>query len=223
MELDELKQAWQSLDRRLERHNTLNLQLLKDDRTRRMRSSLRPLFCGQLFQIAFGLVLVLLASALWMRAGSMHSGLPWRVVLAGVLVQVFGIATIALAGCTLGLIRTIDYAAPVLAIQKQLSKLRRFYIISGLVVGLPWWFMWVPVLMVLVGVGGVDLHARAPSVTWIGMGLGVAGLLATWGFHRWSRSTRRPGLASAMEDSMTGGSLRNARRIADEITRFENE
>ena len=51
----------------------------------------------------------------------------------------------------------------------------------------------------------------------------VAGLLATWGFHRWSRSTRRPGLASAMEDSMTGGSLRNARRIADEIARIENE
>ena len=223
MELDELKNAWQALDRKLERQNAINLVLLKDDRTKKMRSSLRPLFWGQLAQLLFGLPFVLLASILWMRAGSVPLDLPWHVVLAGVFVHVYGVATIALAGSTMGLIRTIDYSSPVLGIQKQLSKLRRFYIINGMITGLPWWFMWVPVLMVLAGLAGVDLYARAPSVVWIGMGVGFAGLLGTWWFHRWSRSPKRPKLAKAMEDSVTGGSLRNAQRIASEIAQFEKE
>jgi len=223
MELDELKAAWQSLDRRLERQNAINLLLLKDDRSKRMRSSLHPLFWGQLLQMLFGLAFVALAASLWMRAGSVPLDLPWHVVLAGVFVHAYGVAAIALAGCTMGLVRTIDYSLPVLGIQKQLLKLRRFYIINGMIVGLPWWFMWVPVLMVLVGLGGGDLYAKAPSVIWIGMGIGIAGLLATWWFHRWSRSPRRPRLAKAMEDSVTGGSLRKAQAILGEISHFEAE
>jgi hypothetical protein len=144
-------------------------------------------------------------------------------VLAGACVHAYGVAAIALAGSTMGLIRTIDYSLPVLDIQKQLLKLRRFYIINGMIAGLPWWFMWVPVLMVLAGLAGVDLYAKAPSVVWIGMGIGIAGLFATWWFHRWSRSPRRPRLAKAMEDSVTGGSLRKAQAILGEISHFEAE
>ncbi len=223
MEPDELKAAWQSLDRRLERQNAISLLLLKDDRSKRMRSSLRPLFWGQLLQMLFGLLFVALAASLWIRAGSASLDLPWHVVLAGVFVHAYGVAAIALAGCTMGLIRTIDYSLPVLGIQKQLLKLRRFYIVSGMIVGLPWWFMWVPVLMVLAGLAGADLYANAPSVVWIGMGVGIAGLLATWWFHRWSRSPQRPRLAKAMEDSVTGGSLRKAQTILGEISQFEAE
>jgi hypothetical protein len=80
--------------------------------------------------------------------------------------------------------------------------------------------MWVPLLMVLAGLAGVDVHA---SVIWIGMGIGITGLLGTWWFHRWSLSPKRPRLAKAMEDSVTGGSLRNAQRIAGEIAQFEKE
>lgn len=223
MEPDELKTAWQALDRRLERQNAINLLLLKDDRTKRMRSSLRPLFWGQLVQMLFGLAFVLLASSLWIRAGSAPLHLPWHVLLAGIFVHAYGVATIALAGCTMGLIRTIDYSLPVLGIQKQLLKLRRFYLINGMIAGLPWWFMWVPLLMVLTGLAGGDLHAKAPPVVWIGMGIGIAGLLATGWFHRWSRSPRRPRLAKAMEDGVTGSSLRKAQAILGELSQFEAE
>lgn len=223
MELDELKAAWQSLDRRLEQQNAISLLLLKDDRSKRMRSSLRPLFWGQLLQMLFGVAFVALAACLWIHTGSTQLELPWHVVLAGVFVHAYGVATIALAGCTMGLIRTIDYSLPVLGIQKQLLKLRRFYLINGMIAGLPWWFMWVPVLMVLVGLDGGDLYAKAPSVIWIGMGIGIAGLLATGWFHRWSRSPRRPRLAKAMEDSVTGASLRKAQAILGEISHFEAE
>ena len=221
MEHDELKAAWQSLDRRLEQQNAISLLLLKDDRSKRMRSSLRPLFWGQLLQMLFGLAFVALAASLWIRAGSTPLGLPWHVVLAGVFVHAYGVAAIALAGCTMGLIRTIDYSLPVLGIQKQLLKLRRLYIINGMIAGLPWWFMWVPVLMVLAGLAGGDLYARAPSVVWTGMGIGIAGLLASWWFHHWSRNPLRPRLANAVEDSVAGGSLRKAQAILGEISHFE--
>ena len=221
MELDELKATWQALDRRLEQSNRINFELFKDGKLEQARTSLRPLFWGQLAQmLLFGPPFVFLAGCLW---AGLESRPPLPLLLAGIFVHAYGVAVIALAGGTMGLIRTIDYSAPVLTIQKQLAKLRRFYVINGMVAGLPWWLMWVPVLMVLSGLAGVDLYARAPSVVWIGLGIGVAGLLATWWFHRWSRSAKRPKLAKAMEDSVTGGSLLKAQRIFDEIAQFEKE
>ncbi|MET0756297.1 MAG: serine/threonine protein kinase [Pseudoxanthomonas sp.] len=221
MELDELKATWQALDHRLAQHNRIGMELFKEKKLEKARTSLRPLFWGQLAQmLLIGLPFVLLAGSLWM---SLEGRPPLPLLLAGIFVHAYGVATIALAGCIMGLIRTIDYSAPVLGIQKQLARLRRFYIVNGMIAGLPWWLMWVPVLMVLSGLAGVDLYARAPSVVWIGLGIGVAGLLATWWFHRWSRSGRRPKLAKAMEDGVTGGSLLRAQRTLEEISRFEKE
>ncbi len=46
MELDDFKQAWQSLDRRLEQQHVLNLQLFKDGKLDETRRGLRPLKLG---------------------------------------------------------------------------------------------------------------------------------------------------------------------------------
>lgn len=224
MELDDMKASWQLLDRRLQRQEALQLQLLTDRRLTGVRRSLRPLFWGQLVQLlVFGVPFVLLAAALWIDAGSTAAPLPWPTLVAGIVVHAYGAAVIALSGGTLGMIHRIDYAAPVVDIQKQLGKLRRFHVVNGLLAGLPWWFLWMPVLMVLAGLGGADLYARAPSVVWVGMGIGIAGLLGTWWFHHWSRSPRRPRLARAMRDGATGGSLRRAQGLLDEIERFARE
>lgn len=224
MELDELKATWRALDRRMEQHDRINLHLLREGKLDKARRSLRPLFWGQLAQMfLIGLPFILLAACLWIHASTLPQPLPAPTLIAGIFVHAYGVVALALAGCTMGLIRSIDYSGAVLGIQKQLAKLRRFYIINGMIMGLPWWFMWVPVLMVLTGLAGADLYANAPSVVWIGMGIGIAGLLATWWFHRWSRSPQRPRLAKAMEDSVTGGSLRKAQAILSELSHFEAE
>ena len=223
MESDQLKPAWQVLSRQLERNDAINLGLLRERKLDRTRTSLRPLFWGQVLQILFGIPFVLLAALLWMRAGALPDGLPLGALLAGIVVHVYGVATIALAGETLRRIHAIDYSAPVLGIQKQLGQLRRIYIINGMVAGLPWWFLWVLLLLVLAGLGGVDLYARVPGLIWIGIGIGVAGLFGTWWLHRWSRSAGRPRLASAMEHAVTGSSLRRAQSQIDELKRFEQE
>ena len=223
MEPDDLKLAWQTLSRRLERHDALQTHLLLEQRKQKALSSLRPLFWGQMAQMLFGIPFVLLAALLWIRGGQSADGLPWTVLTAGVVVQLYGIATVAMAGETLRRMREVDCAQPIVEIQTRLARLRRTYIVNGMLTGLPWWFMWVPVLVVLAGLGGDDLHARAPGLVWIGLGVGVAGLAATFWFHRWSRDPARPRLAKAMEDSVTGGSLRRARAQIEEIARFEAE
>nr|WP_298122034.1 serine/threonine protein kinase [uncultured Pseudoxanthomonas sp.] len=223
MEPDDLKLAWQTLSRRLERHDALQTHLLLEQRKQKALSSLRPLLWGQVVQMLFGIPFILLAALLWIRGGQSADGLPWTVLASGVVVQLYGIATVAMAGETLRRMREVDCAQPIIEIQTRLARLRRTYIVNGMLTGLPWWFMWVPVLVVLVGLGGSDLYARAPGVVWIGLGVGAAGLAATFWFHRWSRDPARPRLAKAMEDSVTGGSLRRARAQIEEIARFEAE
>jgi hypothetical protein len=223
MEPDDLKLAWQTLSRRLERHEALHTHVLLEQRKQKALGSLRPLFWGQVVQTLFGIPFILLASLLWIHGGQSGGGLPWTTIAAGIVVQLYGIATIAMAGQTLLRIREIDYAQPIVDIQKRLATLRRTYIVNGMLAGLPWWFLWVPLLMVLAGLGGDDLFARAPSVVWVGLGVGAAGLAATAWFHRWARNPARPRLAKAVEDSVTGGSLRRAQAQIDEVARFEAE
>ena len=218
MELDDFKSAWKTLDARLARDNQLNLQVLRDRRLDKARSSLRPVVWGQVLQMGFGVAVIALGALLWSTRPGVAS-----VIVAGVLVHAYGVACIALAGMTLASLGKIDYAAPVLEIQMQLARVRRLYIIGGLVLGLPWWFLWVPILVVLAALAHIDLSAHAPGVVWGGLAIGAIGLLGTWCFHRWSRSPARPTLAAAVDDAVTGRSLRRARQQLEELQRFERE
>jgi hypothetical protein len=218
MELDDFKSAWQAIDRRLELDNRLRLHDLRERTLRKTRGSLRPLFWGQVAQILFGIPFVLLASLLWMSQPAHASS-----IIAGVLVHAYGVLTILCAGVVLGQIGRIDDSMPVLGIQKQLLRARTLYIRSGMLAGLPWWFLWIAILQVLAGLGDVDLLAKAPSLVWLGYGIGIAGLLGTWWFHRWARQPERAAFGRKMDDSLTGGSLRRALAQLEELDRFERD
>ena len=218
MELDDFKSAWQSLNRRLQLENTLKLNDLRELKLDRARGSLRPLFWGQIAQILFGIPFILLASLLWMSQPVHASS-----IVAGILVHAYGVILIIAAGLVLGSLRNVDYAAPVLDIQKKLLRTRMLYIRSGMVAGLPWWFLWIAILQVFAGLGDVDLLVKAPSLVWIGYGIGAVCLLGTWWFHRWARRPERAGFGRKMDDSLSGGSLRKALAQLDELQRFERD
>lgn len=218
MELDEVKQAWQTLGRQLERQEAVGLALLRDRTLDRARGNLRPLFWGQITQMLFGVVVILLGVACWTQ----HGEVP-HLLLVGIVLHVYGVVTVAMAGGTLGLIGRIDYSAPVVAIQKRLTALRRFYLINGMTVGLPWWLLYVPVAMALAALGGKDVYAGSTSWVWICLAVGVAGLLGTWIFHRWSRSPARAALGRRLDDGAAGGSIRRLQATLDEIARFERD
>jgi len=218
MEIDDLKSTWQALDRQLQLDNTLKLHDLRERKLDKTRRSLRPLFWGQIVQMLFGVAFILLAALLWMSKPEHASS-----IVAGILVQAYGIVTVIAGGVVLGHISKIDYAQPVVGIQKQLLRARTLYIRSGIVAGLPWWFLWVAILQTLAGLGDVDLMTQAPALLVIGYGIGVVGLLGTWWFHRWARRSGRAELGKKMDDSLSGGSLRKALAQLDELQRFERE
>ena len=215
MELDDLKHAWQTLGQRLDAQAALNLHVFKDHKLDKMRGGLRPLVLGQAIQIVVGVLIALWGGAFWTE----HLDAP-RLLIAGLLVHAAGISMIGLGAAMQALIARMDYSAPVLAIQRQLARLRKLYVYGGLAVGLPWWLLWMPFLMVFLKTTfDADLYVDAPSVIWFGSAVGVAGLLATWLLLRWT--SQRPQLAQRLENSAAGASLRQARNMLEEIARFE--
>jgi hypothetical protein len=216
MELDEFKQAWQGLDHRLQQQHALNVQFFRDGRLDTLRRGLRPLVWGQAIQIVVGALGALFFAPIWIA--------HWRepaVLIAGLAMHLYCIGMIVVGAVVEAQIARIDYGAPVVAIQRQLVNLRKAYAIAGAcVVGLPWWFLTAPLLVVLTRGAIMDV---APSVIWIQLGVGVLGLIATAGFYRWSHRPERAELGRKIDNSTVGGSLRRAQAALEDIARFERE
>jgi hypothetical protein len=224
LELDDLRQAWQSLGRQMERQQALNLQLLRETRLERARRGLRPLVIGQLLQLLLGVALVVLGVACWTRNTEVAG-----LLASGIIVHAFGVLNIALAGITLGLVSRIDYSAPVLRIQQQMAQLLRFYGFNSNAAGLPWWIMWVLVVVAVSGLGGAPASATTPAWIQASLALGVAGLAGTWLYAFWRARRRRavPATDGAQDGHACaadgGDGIRRGQRILDEIARFERD
>lgn len=218
IDLDDFKQAWQRLDARLAQQNALAFQAFRDQRTQQMRRRLWPLYGGQIVQMLFGIAMIVLGVYGWRRnLSAVH------LVVAGVLAQVYGVAAVVSAGRTMRHIRELDYAAPVVTLQRQLGELRAWHVRAGVWLGQAWWFLWMPCLMIAAAALGVDVWERAPRVLVAGTVIGVAGVLV---FEAAARLSRRPGwtwLAVLNDDAMAGASLRRAQAVIDEIARFEHD
>lgn len=219
MKLDELKQAWQTLDTRLQQQNALQFTLYRERKIGSIKISLRPLFWGQVLQMLFGIATLVTGVWLWRNFPTNTT-----ILIAGVIVQLYGIATIIASDIVLVGIARIDRNLPVLALQQRLATLRRDYLIGGAVVGLPWWLLWmVPPAILL------SLHAQQTGQTSIPLAVfgwfafGAAGLLATLCFYRWSRRPGREALAKRLDDSAAGSSLRRAQADLDALKAYEKE
>jgi hypothetical protein len=216
MELDELKQAWQTLDRRLAQQNTL---LLHGRKRRTLRARLWPLALGQALQLLFGVLTIVIGVALWRT----FTHIPLVLVL-GIIVHVYGVVVVIASCVVLSHFARLDSSEPVLALQQRLAELRRAYVVGGAVVGLPWWLLWmVPPAVVAALRVEHGTHGAFPEWLIACFAVGVLGLLGTWWFHRWSRRPGREALAQRLMDGATGGSLRRACAELDALRAFESE
>jgi hypothetical protein len=216
MELDELKSAWADLARQLERRSALDLLQLKHAHFTRLRASLRPLYLTEVVSMLSGLGAIGMAALLW---GQMP--LPVHLIVVAAALHVYGVLCFVCAGIVFGRLQRVDAMAPVLSMQLQLARVRTAYVRTGLIVGLPWWFLWVAMFMAGSALGGVDLYERAPEFVWISLGVGVLGLAATFALYRWSRDPRRARFGQALDRVLIGGSLRRAQAWLDEVAAFE--
>ena len=216
-----LKTGFQRLESRLAMQDDL---LLRRERRRgiaRIQWGMWPLWLGQTLQILLGLACIALGVSVWsaLRDGG-------AMFFSAILVHVYGVLCIILAGMTLGMLARIDRGESLTETQLRLARLRKLYVIGGMTVGLAWWLFWIPLMATLIywlTGGHVDFYANMGVSIGIMLGVGVAGLLATWWFHRWARRPERAEFGRKMDDSLTGGSLRKALAQLDELKRFEQE
>jgi hypothetical protein len=218
MELNELNLTWQRLEKALERGNQLSVAMLRQQKLNATHRSLWPLKLNQAFQIGVGVLFILLAALLWSTKPSAIS-----IILGGIAVQAYGIGCIVTAGIVFSSLSRIDYAAPVVEVQAGLAQVRRAYGICVLVAGLSWWFLWIPILIVLAALVHINLYAHAPSVFWIGVAIGVAGLLGTYQLYLYCSKSSNMRLRQFMERATFGQSLQNAVQQLNEVRRFEEE
>jgi hypothetical protein len=186
-----------------------------------MRRGLRPLAWGQALQLALGIGVMLWGIAFW----STHTRV-WQAMACGIAVQVFGILTTIFSARVLALVQGIDYASPVLEIQRRLATLRAWRIrVEAPVFAVLGSLIWIPVMLMLIQydwdrMGYPDWWGRLPGlVTWMllcgGGSLAVVGL--AYGLIRWAGHRRW------LENNFAGSSVQKAEALLADLARFEQE
>lgn len=213
MELDDMKLAWQTLDRRLDLQNALQLHQLRQTQLDKTRSRLRRLYWGKIVQILFGDALIYFGI---MSAIRYHD--VAHLLACSLFMLSYGLLTVIFGGVTIGRIASIDYTLPVVDIQKRIRGLNRTYALASFCLGLPWWFLWIAIFALEVKANlGIDLFVTAPAFIWINVAIGVAGFVATaWYLRR--RNARSAGMR---DDTDAPRGLREADGDLEEISRFE--
>jgi hypothetical protein len=220
MELDELKDSIRALEQRLARDSQLDLHGRQEHARLRAQRSLWPLYVQGGVVAAIGVLLTLVIGPFWVS----HLDLP-HLLAAGVIVHLYAVAMIVRGVRMLTLLWTVDLAAPVLAVQEQLARARLGYIRGGLIVGLPWWFLWMPVAMLLFAMQGIDLYANTSSAWFVtNVVVCVAGMLTTLWFSRalWYRPDDAA-QARALEGEWSGRRLLTVQRFLGELAEFRKE
>ncbi len=220
MELDEMKQAWASLDLRQDGMEALLRRDFRDRRMDKARSTMRRGLLWQWVEIACWLAFVVFVASFWVA----HRHVTHLLVI-GLLLHAYGIAGIWSGVTQLFLLSRIYlFDAPVLVMQRRLAQLRRFRMVSTLALGLPWWFLWLLVpLVVVTWWSGEDMFVAAGWI-WANMLVGVVGTgFSLWLARRLAGRPIRSPLLQRMVDDMSGRTLGRVSRQFDELARFERE
>ena len=220
MELDDLKVAWAQLEQRVETTEALAFSEYKERRLDKSRRALRALGWGQALHCLLWIGLVAIVAPFWIE----HRHVP-HLLVAGLALHVYGVATIWAGATQLLLIGRTYYTAPVVIFQRRLAELQRFRVVSSLALGLPWWILWV--VATVVGAKwwlGVDFYAQSPGWIQVAMGIGGAGLvLSVWAARRFAEVPPQSPMLRRIVDDLAGRRLVRAIRQLDEIARFERE
>ena len=214
MDIDTLKAALAALEDR-----DGELALPGTVTARKARHSVDALSKWQIVQIGAGIILALAGGTVW----SDLLARPGLLFASGLIINLFGVAMIALGVAGLTHALRIDVAAPIVETEGHMARLHRIKLASGWMLGASWWILWLPFLAVAVRLlWGADMLASIGVSAWLVTTLasGVAGWAGMWGLRRWALRTGRTHLAMQMDGMMIGRSFREAQRRLTEVARF---
>ena len=216
--IDDLRTAWQALDRKLERQHALALYQFKDTKLAKLRGGFRPLVTGQIIQTTLGLMLAFFAGSFWFdHIGTLH------LMIYGLSLHAFGVMMMVFGIRDLALIHAIDYDAPVLAIQKQLAALRAWRLRAGIWFTVAGCLIWVPLIFVLFYLIGADVWVHQRAIVYWNVASSFFCLGIAYGIVWWSRRPGQERLAKHLKDSSAGKCVTRAHEMLAEIERFERD
>jgi hypothetical protein len=215
MELDDLKTSWQRLGQRVDELTAINRRLLTETITRKARWRLAPVVMGAALNIVIGMWFAIIWGSFWIG----HLARP-AVAIAGMSLHLASIGLVVIGVVRLVLVLRIDYARPVLEIQRSLATLQKFEAGSFHAVWLGCWVLLpAAVIAIVMGFAGVDLWERARGYLVANFMVCLAGGLAPPLLHHWAR--RRHGrLAAWLDHFLLSRSIARARATLAEIDEF---
>lgn len=206
---DDLSRSWagQTPETDLQQQElAARLLLSRHELMNRVKTSLRPLYRGQLIQIVIGVVIILVGVQCWAR----NTHVPHRLI-CGLILHVYGVVVIAVAANVCTKINRIDFSEPVSEIRHRLDLVKNAYFKLGGVIGFPWWLMWIPVSVAIGFDAVLHPHSLIPSLI-----VGITGLVVSfWLFARMQPSDDKN--AEAWRRKPAGDSLFNAYLALKEI------
>ena len=214
MDTDALKAAMARLE-----NEDRKLAFPRTVAARKARHGIDALARWQILQIGAGIVIAFAGGRVW----SDLLARPGLLFASGLLINLFGIAMIALGVAGLTHAVRIDVAAPIVETEGHMARLHRIKLASGWVLGASWWVLWLPLMAVIIRLlWGADMLAPIGISAWFVTTLvsGVAGWAGMWMLRRWAARTGRSHLAMQIDGMMTGHSFREAQRHVAEVARF---
>ncbi len=221
MELDDLKQKWVDHDRRLNQHIRLNTHLLNLSGRSKAKTAMRRLSRWLWFEVLLDFaVLLWLGSFIAGHVDQARFFLPAAAIhLSVILLLVAGIHQIIS-------IAQIDYAAPIVKIQRRLEELRVWRLRVTMLALLLAPLLWTPLLVVtLKSLFNVNVYAVVTGA-WLAANLafGLAVIfLAVWVSRRYADRIKRFPFVQKLMSDITGQSLKSASRFLNSLADFEEE
>lgn len=218
MNIDELKEKWNTYDRKLDDAIRLNETRVRMIDVR--RSLFRVFWAGAGGLVVNGVAVLVLGDFI---AGHLSEPEFWIPALA---LDAFVVAHIAFAVRQGLALQDLDYSAPVVTIQRKLAALRllRVRIVKWTLYLSP--VLWTPLLIVgLEGIVGLNVYEALPAsylAANLGFGLAFLGMMMWLARRLEGRLEDSPRLETLM-DYLAGRSLAQARLTLKEIADFERE
>ena len=221
MDLDDLKQRWEEADRKLDASLRLSTRLLRESTLSKAARATSRLSWLMLPEILLNLGLVV-----WLGSFLADHFTQARFAIPALALDLGAIALLIAQGHQWLALRRLDYGAPVVAIQKEIGRLRlqELRVFKWVMITAP--LAWTPLLIVAIkGLTGLDAYAIF-SGAWlaanVAFGLAVL-LLAVWISRRYAdRMERSPRIQSLMR-SLSGYNLNAAAGFLTSLARFEEE
>ena len=218
MELDDLKTAWQSLNAQVQRQQEVQSRLQTELRVDKAKSRLRPLWIGQGLTLVVGFALTVFFARYWLA----RTGTPIALI-SGILLHAWSVGLIISAVVQLLILGRINYAKPVLTLQRSVGHLWLWRTRMTPLLGVAFWVLWLPAAMVLMDVFTDGALAGALSLRYVlwNLVIGALGVVATLAFYRWAQRPSRQHLGRSIDAGNAGPAVNSARAFLDELDAFE--